>query len=119
VKYQDPNSVATKIAAKVSRSYRWLMKNTSIVVSLLVAVQSRQPIVSAASKNKYIDKILNPVMHITLELHELSGDSSVVPELTELEGNVVMPHSIEKVRSDSHEILVAAELGTWLCMSML
>jgi hypothetical protein len=67
--------------------------------------------VSAASNNKHIDKILNPVMHITLELHELSGDSSVVPELTELEGNVVMPRSIKKVRSDSHEILVAQALG--------
>jgi hypothetical protein len=53
------------------------------------------------------------VVEITPELHELSGDSSLVSKLLELSGDVVMPPSIEEVRFDPHEILAAPSPPSW------
>jgi hypothetical protein len=47
------------------------------------------------------------VVEITLGPHELCGDSSGVPELLELSGGVDMARSVNEVRSESHEILIA------------
>jgi hypothetical protein len=55
------------------------------------------------------------MVEITPVLHELCGDSSVLPELPELSSGVVMPPSVEEVRSDPHEILgVASPLSETL-----
>jgi hypothetical protein len=51
------------------------------------------------------------VVEVTPKLHELCGDLSVVHELLELSGGVIMPPSVEEVRSDSHEI--SAESCIW------
>ncbi|KAK1601703.1 hypothetical protein QYE76_018397 [Lolium multiflorum] len=70
--------------------------------------QSSRPIVLAVSEGERIDEILAPVLQITPELHEIGGDSSLVPELLELRDDVVMCCSIEEVRSDLHGISVVA-----------
>jgi hypothetical protein len=70
--------------------------------------QSSRPIVLVVSEGERIDEILAPVLQITPELHELGGDSSLVPELLELRDNVVMCRSIEEVRSDLHGISAGA-----------
>jgi hypothetical protein len=48
------------------------------------------------------------VVEIMPELHELCGDTSMVPELMELSGCVVTPLSVKEVRSNSHKISIVA-----------
>jgi hypothetical protein len=56
----------------------------------LAIVEAPFPLSSAEQKSS--------VVKITPELHELCGDSSVVPELLKLGGGKVMPPSIDEVR---------------------
>jgi hypothetical protein len=56
----------------------------------LAAMKASLPLSSEEQKSS--------VVEITPELHELCGDSSVVPELLELGGGEVMPPSVEEVR---------------------
>jgi hypothetical protein len=62
----------------------------------VATVQALFPLGSAEPKSS--------VVETTPGLHELCGVSSVVPELLELSGGVVLPPSVEEVRFDSHEI---------------
>jgi hypothetical protein len=72
-----------------------------------VVVQSPQPVMSVVFVGGYIDRILAPVLQITLEQHELCGDSSVVHELLELGGGEVMPPSVEEVHVVPFDVGVA------------
>lgn len=55
-------------------------------------------------------ELKSSVVEITLELHELCGESFVVAQLLELSGGVVMPPSVEEVRFDSPEISIVTSL---------
>jgi hypothetical protein len=72
---------------------------------------------SGISESEHIDGAVAPVPHITLVLHELCGNSSVVPGLLDLCGGAVMP----SFRRESEVQLsrglgrsFSAESGTWL-----
>jgi hypothetical protein len=62
--------------------------------------------VSALTESERIDGIFVPVLQITLEINELCGDSSVMPELLELCDGVIMSPSVEELRTGSHEVSV-------------